>query len=76
MPMPRDTLVKTIDRGFVKAAIGLSALVGLWWFANAMLSGPVDCANGYELGFRLFWGQGRAITCLCIPPEKRRDVTC
>ena len=60
----------------MKIGIGLAVVFALGWYVNSVTARPVDCVNGYELGFRLFWGQGRAITCLCIPPEKRRDVTC
>ena len=62
--------------GVAVAAILIAVVFAFGWYVKSVAARPVDCVNCYELGFRLFWGQGRAITCLCIPPEKRRDVTC
>ena len=60
----------------VKIGIALAVIFALGWYTNSMTREPIDCTNEYELGFRLFWGQGHAIVCRCIPPEKRHDVTC
>lgn len=60
----------------MKIGIGLAVIFALGWFASGVTRAPIDCDKGFDLGMKLFFNQGRAIVCTCVPPERRQDVIC
>lgn len=57
-----------------RAFIALPVVAALVWWMHVVAVTPIDCNNGFQLGQKIFLGQGNAVACKGAPEPQHYVV--